>query len=149
MSCPDSDSRTHLTSPTILWYNVCDMKKLPTRKKIIAALNELVSSSRAAPVFEVDVHSQKNPLEEFSALMKVFRGGSAKEDLLAFLMDKSLTHRIFFMRDWRCRNIEPHPLVMEVHIYLLGSDEKFLEYTNIDSEVLEMLGKVRFVDEDI
>lgn len=38
---------------------------------------------------------------------------------------------------------------MEVHIYLLGSDEKFLEYTNIDSEMLELLGKVRFLDEDI
>ena len=138
-----------MTSPTILWYNVNDMKKLPTRKKIIAALNELVSSSSVAPVFEVDVHSQKNPLEEFSALMKVFRGDSAKGDLLAFLMEKSLTHRILNMRGWRCRNIEPHPLVMEVHIYLLGSDEKFLEYTNIDSEMLELLGKVRFLDEDI
>ena len=148
MSCPDSDSRTHLTSQTTLCYNVYVMKKLPTRKKIIAALNELVSSSRTAPVFEVDVHSQTNPLEEFSALRKVFRGGSAKGDLLAFLMDKSLTHRIFFMRDWRCRNTDSRR-VMEVHIYLLGSDDKFLEYTNIDSEMLELLGKVRFIDEDI
>lgn len=120
------------------------MKKLPTRKKIIAALNELVSSSGRHPVFEVDVHSQTNPLEDYSALRKVFRGGSAKGDLLAFLMDKSLTHRILNMRGWYITGP-----AQEVHIYLLGSDDKFLEYTNIDSEMMELLGKVRFVDEDI
>ena len=149
MSYPDSDSRTHLTSPTTLWYNVYGMKKLPTRKKIIATLNELVSSSRMAPVFEVNVYAQTNYRAEYSALAKIFRGDSAKGDMLAFLMDKSLTHRILNMRGWRCRNIEPHPLVMEIHIYLLGSDETFLEYTNIDSEMLGLLGKVRFIDEDI
>ena len=121
------------------------MKKLPTRKKIIAALNELVSSSRRYPVFEVDVHSQTNHLEDYSALRKVFRGGSAKGDLLAFLMDKSLTHRILNMRGWYI----DFGRTQEVHIYLLGSDDKFLEYTNIDSEMMELLGKVRFVDEDI
>lgn len=124
------------------------MKKLPTRKKILASLRELVSSSKRTPIIEVDVHSQTNYLEEYSALMKVFRGGSAKDDLLAFLMDKSLTRRILNMRGWCCKAVDPRS-VMEVHIYLLGSDEKFLEYTNIDSEMLELLGKVRFLDEDI
>ena len=148
MSCPDSDSRSHLTSPTTLWYNVLAMKKLPTRKKIIATLTDLVSSSRMAPVFEVDVHSQTNPLERYSALRRVFGGGSAKDDLLAFLMDKSLTHRILNMLGWCCKTEDSYQ-VMEVHIYLLGSDEKFLEYTNIDSEMLELLKKVRFDGEDI
>ena len=138
-----------MTSPMGMWYNVYDMKKLPTRKKIIAALNELVSSSRMAPVFEVNVHVQTNYRVEYSALAKIFRGDSAKGDLLAFLMDKSLTHRMLNLRGWRCRNLDPHPLVMSVNIYLLGSDEKFLEYTNIDSEMLGLLGKVRFIDEDI
>lgn len=123
------------------------MKKLPTRKKIIATLEELVSSSKLIPVFEVDVHSQTNYREDYSALMEMFRGGSAKGDLLAFLMDKSLTHRILNMRGWICTVYSN--LVMKVHIYLLGSDEKFLEYTNLDSEMLDLLGKVRFVDEDI
>lgn len=124
------------------------MKKRPTRKKIIAALTDLVSSSKRDPVFEVDVHSQTNYRVGYSDLMRIFRGGSAKDDLLAFLMDKSLTHRILNMRGWCCRTIDS-PRAMEVHIYLLGSDDKFLEYTNIDSEILELLGKVRFVDEDI
>ena len=137
-----------MTTQTTLWYNVHDMKKLPTRKKILASLNELVSSSNRYPVFEVDVHSQTNPLEEYSALMKVFRGDSAKDDLLAFLMDKSLTHRILNMRGWCCKTEDSYQ-VMEVHIYLLGSNDKFLEYTNIDSEMLELLGKVRFDGEDI
>ena len=131
-----------------MWYNVHDMKKLPTRKKILASLNELVSSSNRYPVFEVDVHSQTNHLEEYSALMKVFRGDSAKDDLLAFLMDKSLTHRILNMRGLCCKTGDFYQ-VMEVHIYLLGSNDKFLEYTNIDSEMLELLGKVRFDGEDI
>lgn len=135
------------TQPT-LWYNVVAMKKLPTRKKILASLRELVSSSNRYPVFEVDVHSQTNHLEEYSALMKVFRGDSAKDDLLAFLMDKSLTHRILNMRGWCCKTEDSYQ-VMEVHIYLLGSNDKFLEYTNIDSEMLELLGKVRFDGEDI
>ena len=124
------------------------MKKLPTRKKILASLKELVSSSKRIPVFEVDVHSQTNPLEDYSALMRIFRGGSAKDDLLAFLMDKSLTHRILNMRGWCCKTEDSYQ-VMEVHIYLLGSNDKFLEYTNIDSEMLGLLGKVRFFDEDI
>ena len=124
------------------------MKKLPTRKKILASLKELVSSSKRIPVFEVDVHSQTNPLEEYSALMRIFRGGSAKDDLLAFLMDKSLTHRILNMRGWCCKTEDSYQ-VMEVHIYLLGSNDKFLEYTNIDSEMLGLLGKVRFDGEDI
>lgn len=137
-----------MTTQTILWYNVHDMKKLPTRKKILASLKELVSSSKRIPVFEVDVHSQTNPLEEYSALMRIFRGGSAKDDLLAFLMDKSLTHRILNMRGWCCKTEDSYQ-VMEVHIYLLGSNDKFLEYTNIDSEMLGLLGKVRFDGEDI
>ncbi len=124
------------------------MKKLPTRKKILASLKELVSSSKRIPVFEVYVHSQTNPREDYSALMKIFRGGSAKDDLLAFLMDKSLTHRILNMRGWCCKTEDSYQ-VMEVHIYLLGSNDKFLEYTNIDSEMLELLGKVRFDGEDI
>ncbi len=123
------------------------MKKLPTRKKIIASLNDLVSSSKVIPVFEVDVYSQTNPLERYSALRKVFRGGSAKGDLLAFLMDKSLTHRILNMRGWFGKAHSTPGA--EVHIYLLGSDEQFMEYTNLDSEMLELLWKVRFVDEDI
>ena len=131
-----------------MWYNVHDMKKLPTRKKILASLKELVSLSKQTPIFEVDVHSQTNPLEEYSALMRIFRGGSAKDDLLAFLMDKSLTHRILNMRGWCCKTEDSYQ-VMEVHIYLLGSNDKFLEYTNIDSEMLELLGKVRFDGEDI
>ena len=137
-----------MTPPMGMWYNVNVMKKRPTRKKIIASLNELVSSSRTAPVFEVDVHSQTNPLERYSALRRVFRGGSAKDDLLAFLMDKSLTHRILNMRGWCCKTEDSYQ-VMEVHIYLLGSDETFLEYTNLDSEMLALLGKVGFVGEDI
>lgn len=131
-----------------MWYNVYDMKKLPTRKKILATLNDLVSSSRRAPVFEVDVHSQTNWLEDYSALVGIFRGGSAKGDLLAFLMDKSLTHRILNMRGWYIKTAD-FSRAQEVHVYLLGSDDKFLEYTNIDSEMMELLGKVRFVDEDI
>ena len=124
------------------------MKKLPTRKKILASLKELVSLSKRTPIFEVDVHSQKDYREDYSALMKVFRGDSAKDDLLAFLMDKSLTHRILNMRGWCCKTEDSYQ-VMEVHIYLLGSNDKFLEYTNIDSEMLELLGKVRFDGEDI
>lgn len=136
-----------MTTQTTLCYNIVVMKKPPTRKKIIASLNELVSSSKATPVFEVDVYSQTNPLERYAALRRVFRGGSAKGDLLAFLMDKSLTHRILDMRGWF---IKAHSnRAMEVHIYLLGSDDKFLEYTNLDSEMLELLKKVRFVGEDI
>ena len=118
------------------------MKKLPTRKKIIDALNEIVSSSRMAPVLNVYVHSQTNYLEDYSRLIGTFRGDSAKDDLLAFLMDKSLTHRILNVRGWYVRNIDS--LAMDLD--LLGSDETFLEYTNIDSEMLELLGKVRFVE---
>lgn len=121
------------------------MKKLPTRKKIIDALNEIVSSSRMAPVLNVYVHSQTNYLEDYSRLIGIFQGDSAKDDLLAFLMDKSLTHRILNVRGWYVRNIDSRLLAM-VEIHLLGSDETFLEYTNIDSEMLELLGKVRFVE---
>lgn len=120
------------------------MKKLPTRKKIIDALNEIVSSSGLSPVLNVYVHSQTNYLEDYSGLIGTFRGDSAKDDLLAFLMDKSLTHRILNVRGWYARNIDSRLLAMEVN--LLGSDETFLEYTNIDSEMLELLGKVRFVE---
>ena len=120
------------------------MKKLPTRKKIIDALNEIVSSSGLSPVLNVYVHSQTNYLEDYSGLIGTFRGDSAKDDLLAFLMDKSLTHRILNVRGWYVRNIDSRLLAMEVN--LLGSDETFLEYTNIDSEMLELLGKVRFVE---
>ena len=120
------------------------MKKLPTRKKIIDALNEIVSSSRLSPVLNVYVHSQTNYLEDYSGLIGTFRGDSAKDDLLAFLMDKSLTHRILKVRGWYVRNIDSRLLAMEVN--LLGSDETFLEYANIDSEMLELLGKVRFVE---
>lgn len=121
------------------------MKKLPTRKKIIDALNEIVSSSRMAPVLNVYVHSQTNYLEDYSRLIGIFQGDSEKDDLLAFLMDKSLTHRILNVRGWYVRNIDSRLLAM-VEIHLLGSDETFLEYTNIDSEMLELLGKVRFVE---
>ena len=121
------------------------MKKLPTRKKIIDALNEIVSSSRLSPVLNVYVHSQTNYLEDYSGLIGTFRGDSAKDDLLAFLMDKSLTHRILKVRGWYVRNIDSRLLAM-VDLYLLGSDETFLEYTNIDSEMLELLRKVRFVE---
>ena len=120
------------------------MKKLPTRKKIIDALNEIVSSSRLSLVLNVYVHSQTNYLEDYSGLIGTFRGDSAKDDLLAFLMDKSLTHRILNISGWYVRNIDSRLLAMEVN--LLGSDETFLEYTNIDSEMLELLGKVRFVE---
>ena len=120
------------------------MKKLPTRKKIIDTLNEIVSSSRIAPVLNVYVHSQTNYLEDYAGLIGTFRGDSAKDDLLAFLMDKSLTHRILNVRGWYVRNIDSRLLAMEVN--LLGSDETFLEYTNIDAEMLELLGKVRFVE---
>lgn len=120
------------------------MKKLPTRKKIIDVLNEIVSSSRIAPVLNVYVHSQTNYLEDYAGLIGTFRGDSAKDDLLAFLMDKSLTHRILNVCGWYVRNIDSRLLAMEVN--LLGSDETFLEYTNIDSEMLELLGKVRFVE---
>ena len=119
------------------------MKKLPTRKKIIDALNEIVSSSRLSLVLNVYVHSQTN-YPGYSGLIGVFRGDSAKDDLLAVLMDKSLTHRILTVRGWYVRNIDSRLLAMEVN--LLGSDETFLEYTNIDSEMLELLGKVRFVE---
>ena len=121
------------------------MSKLPTRKKIIDALNEIVSSSRMAPVLNVYVHSQTNYLEDYSRLIGIFQGDSEKDDLLAFLMDKSLTHRILNVRGWYVRNIDSRLLAM-VEIHLLGSDEIFLEYTNIDSEMLELLGKVRFVE---
>lgn len=121
------------------------MKKLPTRKKIIDALNEIVSASRLAPVLNVYVHSQTNYLEDYSRLIGIFQGDSEKDDLLAFLMDKSLTHRILNVRGWYVRNIDSRLLAM-VEIHLLGSDETFLEYTNIDSEMLELLGKVRFVE---
>ena len=121
------------------------MKKLPTRKKIIDALNEIVSSSRMTPVLNVYVHSQTNYLEDYSRLIGIFQGDSEKDDLLAFLMDKSLTHRILNVRGWYVRNIDSRLLAM-VEIHLLGSDETFLEYTNIDSEMLELLGKVRFVE---
>ena len=90
------------------------------------------------------VHSQTNYLEDYSGLIGTFRGDSAKDDPLAFLMDKSLTHRILTVRGWYVRNIDSRLLAMEVN--LLGSDETFLEYTNIDSEMLELLGKVRFVE---
>ena len=121
------------------------MSKLPTRKKIIDALNEIVSSSRLAPVLNVYVHSQTNYLEDYSRLIGIFQGDSEKDDLLAFLMDKSLTHRILNVCGWYVRNIDSRLLAM-VEINLLGSDETFLEYTNIDSEMLELLGKVRFVE---
>lgn len=121
------------------------MKKLPTRKKIIDALNEIVSSSRLTPVLNVYVHSKTNYLEDYSELIGTFRGDSAKDDLLAFLMDKSLTHRILNVRGWYVRNI-PDSLLLAMEVNLLGSDETFLEYTNIDSEMLELLGKLRFVE---
>ena len=114
------------------------MKKRPTRKKIITALTDLVSSSKRDPVFEVDVHSQTNYRVGYSDLMRIFRGGSAKDDLFGFLMDKSLTSRIVDVQTAKIMGL------LYLRIIMFSRDEKPMKRTNIDGRTMRMLEKARY-----
>ena len=124
------------------------MKKRPTRKRIIATLNEVIRWSEYCPLGEVEIQHQDNQFATYSDTMEIFEGSCIRDRLIAFLMDKSLTYRILNI-DWsRFVRLDMGQLI-SMNIYLLGSDDKFLEYTNIDSEMLELIGKARFAGEDI
>lgn len=124
------------------------MKKYPSRKKIVSELDRVIRYSKYGPVVEVDVQSKTSPSGLYSESMKTFNGSNLKSDLLFFLMDKSLTYRILNIHWWRY-TLSDFSQAINLQMVLLGSEDKFLEYTNIDSDMLELIGKVRFVDEDI
>ena len=111
------------------------------REELLATLEWLVSESQTYPVDEVAVYFQDGHRVE------LLRGVGVKEDLISLLMDKSLTCEIRGMRGW----VQDYPptTTTRLCIYLTGSDDVFLENTNIDSDAMELLGKVRFADEDI
>lgn len=115
------------------------MRKAITRKELDSKLRGLVKASKTSNIVGVDVYSSNNPDMLGCAWNNGFHGKKLKDDLLGFLMDKSLTSRIVDVQTGEIMGL------LFLRITLFSQDERPLKRTNIDVKTMRLLERMRYV----
>lgn len=114
------------------------MRKKITRRELNSKLRDLVKASKTRNIVDVAVYSSNDPDMGY-AWGNDFYGKRMKDDLLGFLMDKSLTSRIVDVQTSEIMGL------LALRIILFSQDEKPLKRTNIDGKTMGLLERMRYV----
>ena len=115
------------------------MRKM-TRKEIETTLRDIVHWTNALkPVILVRVFSMKDINQKTDASIDIFKGRELKDELFGFLMHRSITSTVGYIRS------QPNYTDLEMVIVLLEStDGRPLKRTNIDARMMRLIERVRY-----
>lgn len=111
-----------------------------TRKDIETTLRDIVTWTNALkPVNLVRVFSMKNINQKTAPTIDIFNGRELKDELFKFLMDRSITSTVGYIRS------QSNYTDLELVIVLLEStDGRPLKRTNLDERMMRLIERVRY-----
>ena len=115
------------------------MRNTITRRELNSKLRDLVKASKTRNIVGVDVYSSNNPGMLGCAWNNGFHGKRLKDDLLGFLMDKSLTSKIVDVQTGEIMGL------LFLRITLFSQDERLLKRTNIDGKTMRLIERMKYV----
>ena len=117
------------------------MLRQMTRKDIETTLRDIVNWTNALkPVNTVRVFSMKNINQKTAASIDIFKGRELKDELFKFLMDRSITSRVGYIRT-KLNYYTDLELVIVLRESTVGRP---LKRTNIDARMMKLIERVRY-----
>ena len=116
------------------------MRKM-TRKEIETTLRDIVNCTNALkPVNLVRVFSMKDINQKTAASIDIFKGRELKDELFEFLMDRSITSSVGYIRT----KLNYYADLELVIVLLESTSGRPLKRTNIDARMMRLIERVRY-----
>jgi hypothetical protein len=117
------------------------MMRRMTRKEIEITLRDIVKWTNALkPVNTVRVFSMNDINQKTAASIDIFKGGELKDELFNFLMGKSITSTVGYIRT----KLNYYTDLELVVVLLESTDGRPLKRTNIDARMMRLIERVRY-----